>query len=97
MLGLRIFKLFSFLLALVFVFSVLTVEPGYVQGYENDDFPAFVESDSVFAVCSMEFTVPIGCFGPVESVVISATFVSASPPLASGNLYRGPPTISFIP
>jgi hypothetical protein len=92
----RVYKCFSFLLALVFVFSGLTVEPGYVQGYENDDFPAFVESDSVFAVCSMEFTVPIRSFGPVESAVDSVHFRLTSPLLISCNLYRGPPIISFI-
>jgi hypothetical protein len=96
MVVLRVFKSLSFLLALVFAFSVLTVEPGHVQGYENDDFPAFVESDSVFAVCGMEFAVPIGCFDPVESVVVFVHFRPALPPLISCNPYRGPPTISFI-
>jgi hypothetical protein len=94
--ALRVFKSFSFLLVLVFVFSVLTVEPEYLQGYENDDFPAFVESDAVFALCSMGFTLPTHCFGLAECVVISSHFRPASPPLVSDNLHRGPPVISFI-
>ena len=92
----RFFKSFSFLLALVFAFSVLTVEPAYVQGYANDDSPAFVESDAFFAVYSTEFVVPLGSFSLVETVVIYAHFRLACSPPVSDNFYRGPPTISFV-
>jgi hypothetical protein len=92
----RVCKWFPFLLALVCVFSVLTVGPEYLQCYENDNFSTFVENDAVFAVCSAEFTVPTHCVGPVEPAVVSVHLRLISPPLISGNLYRGPPPVSFM-
>jgi hypothetical protein len=37
----------SLLVIAVVLFSVLTMEPEYVRGYKNDDFPVLVESDDV--------------------------------------------------
>lgn len=42
----------SLLVATLFLFSVVTPEPGIVQGYEGTAFPAFVESDAAFALWS---------------------------------------------
>jgi hypothetical protein len=86
----------ALLLATVFVFSVLTVEPECVQGYQGDNFPVFVESDSLFAICSNDFAIPIRCFLATEIIPLPIHPRPASTHAVSDNPSRGPPVISFI-
>ena len=92
----QIARRLSFLMVTVFLFSVLTVEPESVQGYQGDDFPVFVESDAVFAICSSDFTITIRCFLAAEGVPLPDLPRPASSHVVSDNPSRGPPVISFI-
>ena len=87
----RVFKRSSLLLAAIVLFSVLTVEPDYLQGYAKIGFSAFVERDAYYALCSaLTITldchfrtrlVPVVrqvCFVPSHTV---ATYTNRGPPL----------------
>ena len=88
-------KKFALIMMVIFLFSVLTVEPEYAQGYENDDFPVFVENDAVFAIFSNEFTITIQCLSHTDRILPTPDSHPAAPPFISTNPYRGPPSISL--
>jgi len=51
----------SFVLSALFLFSVLSPEPDYVQGYNTTaGFPTFVECDAACALCSDVTLAPDG-------------------------------------
>ena len=83
------------LLAALFLFSVITPEPDYVQGHQSAaGFPTFVESDSAYALCSsptvtIECPIQLGDLPLVEQVCFVPTLTVLS------HLYRGPP-LSFL-
>ena len=83
-------------LAVLFLFSVLTPEPGYVQGCEDSAFPSFVESDATFALCSNPTYTPDRhpCPAYLELVPEAFSWVSVE---HSGTFYRGPPLLSLLP
>jgi hypothetical protein len=76
-------------LVLIILFSVLTPEPGYVQGY-NDGIPTFVESDAAFAVTTECFN-PIPCYRPQGYALITEGSLSASLTSTSCHTPRSPP------
>ena len=81
-------------LALIFLLSILTPEPGRVQGYGNEGIPTFVESDAEFTLCSSptvtsECTIQFGDLPLVEQACSVPTLT------VSSHLYRGPP-LSFL-
>jgi hypothetical protein len=88
---------FSLFMLTLFLCSVLTVEPEYVRGYENDDFSVSVGKDAVFALCEDAFTIPTGHFLVAERI----SFLYAHPRPVSWHIVsditpRGPPVISLI-
>lgn len=89
-------KRLSLLVMMVFLLSVLTVEPEHTQGYGDDTFPVFVESDAVFAICSNEFTITIRCLILAEEVPLLLNSRPVASPVISSNHSRGPPAISLI-
>ena len=80
------------LLSAVFLFSVLTPEPGDVKGYEGMAIPAFVESDASFAVCSSP-AVTIECHVQHGYLCAVPQVVSTTIHSVSSALYRGPPLL----
>ena len=82
-------------LAVLFLFSVLTPEPGYVQGCEDSAFPSFVESDATFALCTSPTLTPDRhpCLAYLELVPEAFSWVSVE---HSGTFYRGPPLLSLL-
>jgi hypothetical protein len=89
-------KRLPLLVMMVFLLSVLTVEPEYTQGYENDTFPVFVESDAVFAICSNEFAITAPCLVFVEEIPLPLSSRPVASPVISCQSSRGPPAISLI-
>ena len=79
-------------LALIFLFSILTPEPGYVQGYGNDGIPAFVESDAEFSLYS-SFAVIVECHPYTQRLPLMEQVPYVPSPTISGTLYRGPPSL----
>ena len=87
----RISRRFAVIMMMVFLLSVLTLEPECVQGYGSGNFPVFVESDAVFAISSNEFTITIQCLplaGETPSFSFSNPILS---PFISTKDSRGPP------
>jgi hypothetical protein len=81
----------------VFLFSVLAMEPKYVQGCGDNGFPVPVENDPVFALCEDAFTIANGALPVAERISrIYAHPLPASSHVVSDNSSRGPPVISFI-
>ncbi|MGD0238168.1 MAG: hypothetical protein ABSC55_27005 [Syntrophorhabdales bacterium] len=83
-------------LALIFLLSILTAEPGRVRGYGNDGIPTFVESDAEFTLCSSptstsECPIQFGDLPHVEQVCFVPTLT------VSSHLYRGPPLSRSFP
>ena len=88
---------FSLFLVTLFLCSVLTVEPEYVRGYENDDFSVLVGKDAVFALCEDAFIIAAGYLPVAEHIsLIYAHPRPVSLHIVSDNPSRGPPAISFI-
>jgi hypothetical protein len=90
----RVLVTLPLILAAIFLFSVLTPEPGYIQGYPDDGIPAFVESDAAFSLCST-FVVTTG----YHPSVLLLPFVEQVPCFPSHTIsmslfYRGPPSSS---
>jgi hypothetical protein len=84
------------ILAAIFLFSVLTPEPGYVQGYPDDGIPVFVESDASFSLCS-NFTVTTECHPSVRFLPhIEQVTYYPSPPISTNVFYRGPPSFFLV-
>ena len=86
----------SVCLAVLFLFSVLTPEPGYVQGYEGGAFPTFVESDAAFALCSSP-TLALDrhpCLAYLQLVPEVFSWVTVN---RSSHSYRGPPLPFLLP
>ena len=81
-------------LASLFLFSIFTVEPDYVQGYQNCGFPVFVENDAAFVVCDGYALVRIVPHAWVDFLFLSKPEVPDSSTPATHNFYRGPPLIS---
>jgi hypothetical protein len=79
------------LYVVIFLFSVLTPEPGHVQGYGRESIPVFVEGDMDRALCDTVTIMPIddpcGYFLPVIRQIshVSYSFYLAHP-------HRGPPS-----
>jgi hypothetical protein len=83
------------ILAAIFLFSVLTPEPGYVQGYPDDGIPVFVENDASFSLCS-NFAVTIKYYPSVRLLpLIEQVAYFPSPTISTNVFYRGPPS-SFL-
>jgi hypothetical protein len=81
----------------VFLFSVLAVEPKYVQSCGGDGFPVPVENNPVFALCEDVFTIANGGLPVAERIfLIYAHPLPVSSHVVSDNPSRGPPVISFI-
>jgi hypothetical protein len=79
------------ILAAIFLFSVLTPEPGYVQGYPDDGIPVFVESDASFSLCSnFAFTIEYRPSVRLLPVIEQVTYFP-SPTISTNVFYRGPP------
>jgi hypothetical protein len=80
-----------FILATIFLFSALTPEPWYIQGYLDDAIPVFVESEADCAACS-SFIVIIAYDPPVQLLPLVEQ-VHHFPSLITFTnlLYRGPP------
>jgi len=80
------------LLAALFLFSVVTPEPGYVNGDESlGAFPTFVDIDAALALCS-SFT-PVLAYHPcTERLVLLEQTSFTSSLFISGNSCRAPPS-----
>ena len=77
-------------LALIFLFSILTPEPGHVQGYGNGSIPAFVESDAAFALTT-GWTNSYECCHPALYLPLPEPTSSASLASVSRHIPRSPP------
>jgi len=87
----RFTRAFALIMTAVFLLSVLTVEPEYEQGYQNDDFPVFVENDAVFVIAGNEFTITVECLSLSEYIPLPHDSRPIPSPLNSTNPTRGPP------
>jgi hypothetical protein len=87
-------KIVILFLSTLLLFSVATPEPADVLGYNDNGFPAFVESDAAYALCSSP-TIPIACHARLGDLPLVEQACFAPTPTVSSHLYRGPP-LSFL-
>ena len=84
----------AIVLTTVFLLSIVTAEPDYVQGYRARGLPVLVEKDAAYAVCDAP-TLSCDYFLWVTPLCRTKPVAPSLSNHIISTFYRGPPLLSF--